>query len=80
MRSEETQFCKWTPDDDGNWETGCKQMHIFFTGTPRDNKYAFCPYCGQSLKQVDEIMDSTNAALTGGEAVPVESTVMQRKD
>ncbi len=53
--------CRWTQDEDGTWFSSCGDAHVFTNGTPRDNKYAFCPYCGQSLKQVDEIMDSTNA-------------------
>lgn len=42
-------FCEWTEDDDGNWETSCKNMHVFFDAGPTQNGYKFCPYCGKDL-------------------------------
>jgi hypothetical protein len=37
--------CRWDEDEDGNWDTGCNQKHIFITGTPSRNRFVFCPYC-----------------------------------
>jgi hypothetical protein len=46
-----SEFCTWKPDDDGNWETTCGNLHVFFDGTPHQNSYGFCPYCGKRLAQ-----------------------------
>ena len=48
-----SDFCLWTQDSDGNWETACGQMHVFFDGTPHQNNYDFCPYCGKRLTQTE---------------------------
>jgi hypothetical protein len=44
-------FCRWTEDDEGNWDTDCGERYILITGTPRENRMAFCAYCGKRLKQ-----------------------------
>lgn len=44
--------CTWIEDADGNWRTGCKQLHIFIDGTPSENGYAYCPYCGAKIETV----------------------------
>lgn len=41
--------CTWHEDDDGLWHTDCKQMFTLFDGTPVENGFKFCPYCGKSL-------------------------------
>lgn len=41
--------CKWTRDEDGNWETGCGGMYVLIDGAPADNRMAFCCYCGKPL-------------------------------
>lgn len=43
------EVCQWTQDSDGNWETGCANIHILIQGTPSENKMAFCCYCGKPL-------------------------------
>lgn len=43
-------FCKWTQDDDGNWNTGCGDIFILLAGTPKENKMSFCPFCGKEIK------------------------------
>ncbi len=48
-----TTACKWTPDNDGNWETECGNYHTFFEGSPLENEYVFCPYCGNLLEEGD---------------------------
>lgn len=45
-----TPTCTWTEDDDGYYETSCGEMHVFITGTPSENHYKFCPYCGLELR------------------------------
>lgn len=42
--------CTWTEDDDtGAYDTACNNKHIFIEGTPAENGYRFCPYCGGAL-------------------------------
>lgn len=38
--------CIWAEDADGNWHTGCQEIHVFISGTPQENGYVYCPYCG----------------------------------
>jgi len=45
------KFCTWIEDEDGNWETACDHLHLFYAGGPVENKYRFCPYCGQKIKE-----------------------------
>ena len=35
-------------------ESECGQSHVFNNGTPTENHFKFCPYCGK------EIEDNTN--------------------
>ena len=54
--------CEWGYlEDDDAWETSCDEMHYLNPGNPEDNRYKFCPYCGQRL---------TMRAL---DAAPIES-------
>ena len=41
--------CVWQQDADGNWNTSCDNLHVFINGTPFQNNYRFCPYCGGEL-------------------------------
>lgn len=45
------KVCLWTEDDNGVWETSCKQMFVLNEGTPEQNHMKFCCYCGTKLKQ-----------------------------
>lgn len=40
------KHCTWSMGDDGIWDTGCGEKHVFETGGPAGNHYAYCPYCG----------------------------------
>ena len=45
--------CVWTEDlDDGAWDTSCGNRFEFIDGGPKDNHFAFCPYCGQKLEPI----------------------------
>jgi hypothetical protein len=35
---------------DGNWNTGCQEIHVFISGTPQKNGYVYCPYCGGKIE------------------------------
>ena len=45
-------FCEWRLiDDEANvYDTDCRNPHILIDGTPKDNNYTFCPYCGRKIK------------------------------
>jgi hypothetical protein len=43
------ETCTWKQDRDGNWETECDNLHILIEGTPAENGYRFCPYCGGKI-------------------------------
>jgi hypothetical protein len=39
MKSAKVQpFCRWTEDDEGNWDTDCGEKYVLITGTPRENR------------------------------------------
>lgn len=46
-------MCTWKPEDqpDGEtaWATECQNRFVFITGTPTDNDFNYCPYCGDVL-------------------------------
>ena len=43
--------CTWTQNEDGVYETNCDNMFVFNDGTPSENGFAFCPYCGLELSE-----------------------------
>lgn len=45
--------CRWRPspmDGENVYDTGCMNAHQFFEGTPEDNHFKCCPYCGKRIK------------------------------
>ena len=46
--------CKWKFEDeeDNLYLTGCQQRQLLFEGTPKENGYRYCPYCGKKIKEV----------------------------
>lgn len=49
-------FCEWRMiDEEANvYDTTCRNPHILLEGSPTDNNYEFCPYCGKEIKVADE--------------------------
>lgn len=47
--------CEWKlEDEEANlYLTGCQQRQLIFDGTPKENKYEYCPYCGKKIKVVE---------------------------
>ena len=43
--------CNWTEDidDEGTYDTGCNNRFAINEGTPEDNGFIFCPYCGELI-------------------------------
>ena len=49
------QSCEWNLEDvESNlYVTGCENRELIFEGTPEENGYKYCPYCGKRIKLVD---------------------------
>lgn len=47
--------CEWRLcDEEANvYDTSCRNPHILIEGSPRENNYKFCPYCGKKIKVVE---------------------------
>ena len=47
--------CEWRLcDEEANvYDTSCRNPHILITGTPEENNYEYCPYCGKKIKVVE---------------------------
>jgi len=44
--------CTWTYDDLYDfWATACGESFIITEGDPKENKMAFCPFCGKPIKE-----------------------------
>ena len=43
--------CEWRLcDEEANvYDTSCRNPHILIEGTPQENNYEFCPYCGKKI-------------------------------
>ena len=52
---EPKEVCEWRLcDEEANvYDTTCRNPHILLEGSPIDNNYEFCPYCGKEIKVVD---------------------------
>jgi hypothetical protein len=42
--------CAWR-EDEGYWETGCKNEFTINEGTPEENGMKFCCFCGKKIAQ-----------------------------
>lgn len=48
-------ICDWMLEISGDYyETRCGNAHQFTEGGPRENHYAYCPYCGSRLRATPE--------------------------
>jgi hypothetical protein len=42
--------CTWTELDNGFYEAECnEEWYEFMDGTPKENSFQFCPFCGKPL-------------------------------
>ena len=43
--------CEWRLcDEEANvYDASCRNPHILIEGTPQENNYEFCPYCGKKI-------------------------------
>jgi len=45
----ENAICIWREDAEGNWDTSCENTFVMVDGTPMENEFRFCAFCGGSL-------------------------------
>jgi hypothetical protein len=43
--------CWWFENENGWWETGCSNLFQFVSGTPSENHFGYCPYCGKKITE-----------------------------
>ena len=44
--------CEWSfTAPECAWETTCHRMFSFIDGGPKENRYQYCPGCGQVIQQ-----------------------------
>jgi hypothetical protein len=50
----EADCCEWKYDEEEDYyETSCGHLQIIMGGTPTENGYRFCPYCGRKIAEVE---------------------------
>ncbi|MEI7937218.1 MAG: hypothetical protein WCK27_11040 [Verrucomicrobiota bacterium] len=64
--------CAWQEHDDGRYDTGCENAFEFTWGTPQDNDFKFCPFCGKAVTTVQ--------ANARGQAQPPGTDVNDRNN
>lgn len=47
------QSCEWKLEDSESnlYVTGCENRQLIFEGTPEENGYKYCTYCGRKIKR-----------------------------
>lgn len=50
----QNDVCQWAQDDDGIWQTECGNAFEIMNGTPKENEFNYCTYCGKELCEVRE--------------------------
>ena len=55
LEGNHNDVCEWKLEDkeDNLYLTGCQQRQLIFDGTPKENGYRYCPYCGKKIKVVE---------------------------
>jgi hypothetical protein len=52
LQGQAEEWCEWTWNEDF-WECHCGQAFVCYEGTPTENKFIFCPYCGKKIKEIN---------------------------
>ena len=48
----DAELCGWDEEHDGDtWATGCGHVFQFIDGTPSDNSFVYCCYCGRKIEE-----------------------------
>lgn len=50
---EQKSECEWKLEDSESnlYVTECENRQLIFEGTPEENGYKYCPYCGRKIKR-----------------------------
>ena len=49
----ESDCCEWKHNETADfWEASCEHLCIFMADGPKENEYAYCPYCGRKILEV----------------------------
>lgn len=58
-RLRDIKTCEWTQDCDDSelYETECGHVFQFIDGSPDDNKFKNCPFCGGMLSVSEDVSD-----------------------
>lgn len=48
----QNKWCIWAENEDGAWETQCKNIFEIVKGTPKENKMIYCMFCGKIICEV----------------------------
>lgn len=51
--------CTWRENQDGEWDSTCGRFTAIAEGTPHENEWAWCCYCGGRLREVEYRDDLT---------------------
>lgn len=58
--------CEWKEDpNDFFWETSCGNRFIFECGSPSENRFVYCPYCGRRISEKEERFGEVDERGTG---------------
>ena len=50
----EKEVCIWTCDEPWEsdcWNSSCGESFVLIEGTPKENNFKYCVYCGKELKE-----------------------------
>lgn len=50
--------CKWKYDGEGFYETSCENSFFFDTGDRKENKFKYCPFCGNKIIELSKLQIS----------------------
>lgn len=52
LKNKVNDLCGWTNGDEG-YETSCGKIFVVIAGTPKDNDFVYCPYCGRKIHEIE---------------------------
>lgn len=55
--------CVWTYYENEfvyYWDASCGDSFTFETGTPQENNFTYCPFCGKKIKTVEPEEDESD--------------------
>ena len=54
LKNKVNDLCGWACSsiDNEQWETSCGNSFIILAGTPKDNGFIYCTYCGRKIHEI----------------------------